>query len=404
MGDRARCPNPSAVRRGGLILALRYTPSLPRFLATRLRTPSRDTGAGALALEDVRPPLPPGPDWLPVRPRLAGICGSDQALLGGEASLYLGSLTSGPFVPGHEVVGEIAAGQRRGERVVVEPALGCAARGVEPDCPECAEGSSALCRHTIDGAVSAGLQTGYCRDAGGGWSEGLVAHQSQLHAVPDDLGDEDAVLVEPLACALHAVTVADPAPGQTVAVIGAGTIGLLTVAALRERAPDTTVLCVAKHSAQKAVARRLGADHVCAPERLHGEGARLTGARRLVGHGGRELLLGGFDRVLDCVGSGRSIEAAVTATRPRGRVVLVGMPGEVKVDLSVAWLRELELRGAYGPEADFQGAIALARRLSPGRLIDRGWPLRSYRRALQEAPRAARAGRVKTVFDVTPGA
>ncbi len=405
MGYGARRPYPTAVTHGSrLMLALRYTPSLPRFVATRLGAPSGGTGAGALALEEVRPPLPPAPDWLAVRPRLAGICGSDQALLGGQASLYLGSLTSGPFVPGHEVVGEVTSGPRRGERVVVEPALGCAARGLEPDCPECAEGLSALCRHTIDGNVSAGLQTGYCRDAGGGWSEGLVAHESQLHAVPDDLADEDAVLVEPLACALHAATMADAQPGETVAVIGAGTIGLLTVAALRERAPQTTVLCVAKHAAQKAAARRLGADHVCSPERLHSEGARLTGARRLVGHGGREMLLGGFDRVLDCVGSGASIEGAVTATRPRGRVVLVGMPGEVKVDLSVAWLRELELRGAYGTEADFPGAIALAGRLAPGRLIDRGWPLRSYRRALEEAPRAARAGRVKTVFDLTAGA
>lgn len=378
------------------MLALQYRPSLARYLATRAGAP----GAGALALEDVRPPAPPAPDWLTVRPRLSGICGSDQALLSGQASLYLASLTSAPFVPGHEVVGEIAGGPRRGERVVVQPALGCTARGIDPPCPECAGGLPALCRHTIDGHLSAGLQTGYCRDAGGGWSEGLVAHSSQLHAVPDDLADEDAVLVEPLACALHAAAVADPQPGERIAVIGAGAIGLLTVAALRERAPSATLMCAAKHPGQEGAARRLGADHTCPPARLHAEGARLTGARRLVGHGGRELLLGGFDRVLDCVGSGASLQTAVTVTRPRGRVVLVGMPGELRTDLAAAWLRELELRGAYGYERDFPRAIELARTLRPGRLIDRGWPLRAFRRALREAPRAARAGRVKTVFDV----
>jgi threonine dehydrogenase-like Zn-dependent dehydrogenase len=379
------------------MLALRYTPSLPRYLAARAGVPN----SGALALEDVRAPRLPGRDWLPVRPRLSGVCGSDQALLAGKASLYLASLTSGPFVPGHEVVGEIAGGERRGERVVLQPALGCAARGLAPSCPECARGLPALCRHTIDGSVSAGLQTGYCRDAGGGWSEGLVAHESQLHPVPDELADEDAVFVEPLACALHAAAVADPQPGDDVAVIGAGTIGLLSVAALRERAPAATIVCAAKHSGQAAAARRLGADDTCAPDELHAIGARVTGARRLIGHGGRELLLGGFDRVLDCVGSGSSVEAAVTATRPRGRVVLVGMPGELRADLAAAWLRELELRGAYGYEHDFPAAIALAARLRPGRLIDRGWPLRAFRRALREAPRAARAGRVKTVFEVT---
>jgi threonine dehydrogenase-like Zn-dependent dehydrogenase len=372
------------------MLALTYTPSVARYLVA----PS-----SALSLADIRPPRLPGPDWLTVTPRLSGICGSDQALLAGKASLHLAALTSTPFVPGHEVVGEIASGPRKGERVVLQPALGCAVRGVEP-CPECASGLPALCRHTIDGSISAGLQTGYCRDAGGGWSEGLVAHESQLHAVPDDLSDEDAVLVEPLACALHAAAIADPQPGERIAIVGAGTIGLLTLAAIRAREPSATVLAVAKHRGQEGAARRFGADDVCAPDRLHIEGARITGARRLVGHQGRELLLGGFDRVLDCVGSGASLEQAVTVARPRGRVVLVGMPGKLEADLAAAWLRELELRGAYGYEADFPAAIAFARDLRPGRLIDRGWPLRAFRKALDQAPRAARAGRVKTVFEV----
>jgi len=136
------------------------------------------------------------------------------------------------------------------------------------------------------------------------------------------------------------------------------------------------------------------------PDRLHIEGARLTGARRLVGHQGRELLLGGFDRVLDCVGSGESLEQATTITRPRGRVVLVGMPGALKADLAAAWLRELELRAAYGYEHDFPAALAFAKELRPSRLIDRGWPLRAFKKALETAPQAARNGRAKTVFEV----
>ena len=65
--------------------------------------------------------------------------------------------------------------------------------------------------------------------------------------------------------------------------------------------------------------------------------------------------------MLDCVGSGASLEQAITVTRPRGRVVLVGMPGELKADLAAAWLRELELRGAYGYEHDFPAALEFAR-------------------------------------------
>jgi threonine dehydrogenase-like Zn-dependent dehydrogenase len=249
--------------------ALTYTPSIAKYVATRANLP----GAGALALEDIRPPRTPGPDWLPVRPRLTGICGSDLALLSGKASLHLATLTSTPFVPGHEIVGEIGAGPRRGERVVVQPALGCLARGLAPPCAECAQGLVALCRHTTDGVVSAGLQTGFCRDSGGGWSEGLVAHTSQLHSIPDDRSDEDAVLVEPLACALHAAEIADVQPGDHVAIIGAGTIGLLTLAAVRVKAPSATLIAVAKHAGQQTAARRFGADDVCAPDRLYVEGA-----------------------------------------------------------------------------------------------------------------------------------
>ncbi|MDQ6750473.1 MAG: alcohol dehydrogenase catalytic domain-containing protein, partial [Actinomycetota bacterium] len=305
------------------MLALEYRASLARYAAARI---APRAGVGALTLVKARPPELPGEDWVSVRPRLSGICGSDQAVLDASASPALASLTSGPFVPGHEVVGDVAMGPARGRRIVVEPALGCVVRGLDPCCPECAQGRHALCRAVIDGDLSAGLQTGFCRETGGGWSEGLVAHSSQLHLVPETLTDEDAVLAEPLACALHAVREAELGDAETVAVVGAGTIGLLTVAALRERHPGVTVLAVAKHRGQDLEARRLGADTTCRPGRLQLEGVRMTGARRLVGPLGRELLLGGFDAVFDCVGSGQSLEAAVASVRPRGRVMLVGMP------------------------------------------------------------------------------
>src|SRR4029453_10568949 len=109
---------------------------------------------------------------------------------------------------------------------------------------------------------------------------------------------------------------------------------------------------------------------------------------RLVGHQGRELLLGGFDRVLDCVGTGEALEQGTANTRPRGRVVLVGMPGALKADLAAAWLRELELRAAYGYEHDFPAALQFAKTLKPGRLIDRGWPLRAFEKALEQAPKS----------------
>lgn len=383
------------------MLALEYRTCLPRYAAARIRP---QAGVGGLTLVTTRPPGLPGEGWVSVRPRLSGICGSDQAVLDASASPALASLTSGPFVPGHEVVGDVTMGPARGRRVVVEPALGCTVRGIEPLCPECAQGRHALCRAVIDGDLSAGLQTGFCRETGGGWSEGLVAHSSQLHSVPEALSDEDAVLAEPLACALHAAGEAELGDSGTVAVLGAGTMGVLTIAALRERHPGVTVLAVAKHRGQDLEARRLGADATCLPGRLQLEGVRMTGARRLVGHLGRELLLGGFDAVFDCVGSGESLESAVASVRPRGRVMLVGMPGRISADLALAWQREVRLQGAYGYRDDFAAALELSGRLGLGRLVANGWHLRDYRRALADAPRSSRLGRVKTVFDLRAAA
>jgi threonine dehydrogenase-like Zn-dependent dehydrogenase len=380
-----------------VIRALEYQPSLPRLVASRVL---RRAAPGALRLRQSPISRRPSPEWVSVRPRLSGICGSDQALLGGQVSPYLGALTSGPFVLGHEVVGDVLTGPNRGARVVVEPALGCHVRGIEPPCAECLEGRYALCQNTVSGTISAGLQTGYCRDTGGGWSEGLVAHERQLHSVPDSLADEDAVLVEPLACALHAVRETNPAPSSHVAVIGAGTIGLLVLATLRALAPGTQVTCAAKYESQKLQALRFGADHVTTPDQVARDAARITRSRRIVAPLGHEFLLGGFDAVLDCVGSAASLRTAIEIARPRGKVMLVGMPGGVRIDLSLAWQRELEVRGVYAYRNDFADALRLAGEIRPGRLIADGWPLRDYRRALAEAPRGARVGRPKTVFDL----
>ena len=120
-------------------------------------------------------------------PRLSGISGSDLGAITGSASLYFSALVSMPFVPGHEVVGELlddCGDLPKGTRVVLDSVLACAARGVDP-CPGCAAGQQNRCDHVTVGGLRPGLQTGFCADTGGGWGAELVAHRSQLHAVPD---------------------------------------------------------------------------------------------------------------------------------------------------------------------------------------------------------------------------
>lgn len=395
---------PSA--RGGVVLALTFVRSIPAFAIVKASGGRPDVATSALSmlrLGDVAEPELPAPGWLRVRPTLSGICGSDLAAIGGHASLYLDPLTSYPFVPGHEVVGVLDDGSR----VVVEPALGCKVRGIDPPCPRCAEGRPGLCYNVTDGPIGVGLQTGYCADTGGGWGEVLVAHPSQLHAVPEKLADEAALLIEPFACCIHAALRGGATKDDVVVVLGAGTIGLLTVAAVRLFTPPRHLIAVAKHPTQRDLARKLGADQVIAPADMFQRIRFATGARRLDGMD-RSLLLGGADVTFECVGRADSLSDAVRFTRGGGTVVAVGMPGDEKVDWAAIWQRELTVTGAYAYGSEpkrkgrrtFELAVEAAPEVHLEKLAGPFFGLGEYRDAIEYAMSAGRLGAVKVAFDL----
>jgi threonine dehydrogenase-like Zn-dependent dehydrogenase len=386
------------------VLALQYVRSVPAYALVRATGGNPRLATSDLALlhlgEVVEPELP-GPGWRRVRPNLSGVCGSDTSAITGHASLYLDPLTSYPFVPGHEIIGEM----EDGTRVVVEPALGCRVRGVAPECARCAEGRPGLCENATEGAIGVGLQTGYCASTGGGWGELLVAHESQLHAVPDRLPDRAAVLIEPFACCVHAALRGAARPDDVVVVLGAGTIGLLTIAAVRLFTPPRRLLAVAKHPVQREQARRLGADLVVGPDEVFQRVRFVTRARRLDGVD-RPLLLGGADLTFECTGSARGLNDAVRFTRGGGRLVAVGMPGEEKVDWAPIWQRELTVMGAYayGVEEGGRRTFELALEAAPGLALEglTGplFGLADYRDAIGYALEAGRLGAVKVAFDL----
>jgi threonine dehydrogenase-like Zn-dependent dehydrogenase len=395
------------------MLALELYRSVTRYVAARAigeRAPGLIAGPLApLRLVNREEPVAPADGWARVRPRLSGICGSDLATLSGRSSFYFSPLVSMPFVPGHEVVGDLVGDcgdLPAGTRVVLEPVLSCAARGLDP-CPSCAGGSTGRCDRITVGHVAPGLQTGYCADTGGGWGATLVAHRSQLHPVPDPMTDRRAVMVEPLACAVHAVLRGRPEPGATVLVAGAGTVGLLTLLALREFTEAGRVIAVAKHSRQAELARSLGATEVVGPREAVPALRRATRALRLSPERGRPFLIGGVDVAFDCVGSRSSLELALRTTRAGGRVVMAGMP-EAGADLSPVWFRELELTGAYaagtemterGVASSFDLAIDLAAEAPLEGMVGAVYPLSRWREALDHALSAGRLGTVKVAFD-----
>ncbi len=399
------------------MLSLVYRKSVPRYLLMRMgakRVGNLETSRlSPLQLEDAPEPRLPTPDWVRVRPLLSGICGSDLGTLSSENSPYFSPITSPPFVMGHEVVGVVTednSGFCAGERVVLEPALGCPARGIDPPCRYCASGNHALCLNVARGDVSPGIQTGFCRDTGGGWTQRtLVAHPTQLHRVPDDLPDEAAVALEPLACAVHAALMVRPGPDDTTLVIGAGNIGLFTVAALRRLTEAGRIICVAKHERQREEALRLGADEVVHPKETYATLPKMLGTEAHKPELGKPVVLGGADKALDCVGAPGTMEDALRLTRPGGQVSLVGMPGaRSSLDLTALWHKEIRFSGAYAYGAEehrgertssFDLAMRIASEIKLETMVGPHFRLEEYREAIAATRSSGRSGYVKVVFD-----
>ena len=295
------------------------------------------TAPGVVELHRSPAPEPTAGQVL-VRLGLAGVCGSDvHAYHGRHPFVPL------PYRPGHEIVGTVeaagdGAGVAPGARVVVEPILACGR------CKYCRDGRYNLC---------ATMTFFGCTAPGGGLADLFVLPADRLVPVPDALGDRHAVLVEPLSTPVHAVRLAGPdLTGRTVAVLGAGTIGLLTLAAARHagaaRIAVTDVL-----PAKRELARRLGADSVydaAAP-----------------------------DVVFDCVAIQSSVDQAVAMAVKGGTVVVVGVPA-APVTVPLPEIQDLQVRiqgSATYTRDDMAGAIAMlaAGLVNPDDIITARYPL-----------------------------
>jgi threonine dehydrogenase-like Zn-dependent dehydrogenase len=227
----------------------------------------------------------------------------------------------------------------------------------------------------------------------------MVAHRSQLYAIPDTISNEVAVLLEPFACAIHAAQRANVAKGDTVFVIGAGTVGILTLIALKLFAEPGHVIIAAKHEKQRAAARLAGADEVVRPEHATKSVRRHTSAVKLTPERGQDFLLGGADVTLECTGSKSALDMALRTTKAGGRIVVGGIPG-AGADLTPLWFRELDLVGAYTATADdFMTAIQAAGNLPHlEQLVGATYPLAGWRDAIDHAMSAGALGTFKVAF------
>lgn len=381
--------------------ALVYSQSAPLYLLRRALSsilPRRFFPLiSGLKLKEI-PFKPPGPDWVILRNRLCGICGSDLQLLRGRDSLLMEPYGSFPAVLGHEVVAEVASTSpgsawRTGDRVVVEPLITCVERGLPP-CRYCAMGKYNLCESTREGALAPGNFIGYNRSVGGGMAEYMAAHFSRLIRLPDNLPDETAVLTDSLASALQPVLEHFPDNNDTVVVYGAGILGQHIIRALRILGSSACIVAVARHKFQYDLARSGGADKVLISPGREDLG-KAVGARFLPTTLGGGNLEGGADLFFDCVGSSRSLQEGLLMLRPSGKLIMVGTAGSLRhVDFSSLWFRELHLVGSMAfAHSHFQGRDIRTYQKAVDILANGGYdakgllthifPLREYYKAIE---------------------
>ena len=302
------------------------------------------TPAGTLQLVDRE--TPSAADECLIRVLAAGICGTDLELMRGYAGF------SG--VPGHEFVGVVENAPARdaawlGRRVTGEITVGCG------HCESCRAAGRGHCdRRTVLGIIG--------RD--GAFAEYLSLPAINLHAVPDGVGDEAAVLVEPLAAACRVLEQVTVTPAMRAAVIGPGRLGLLVALVLRDAGADVTI--AGRGDARLTLARTLGFAAARAD--------RLGAQRRR------------FDLVVDATGQPAGLALAKDLVRPRGTIVLKStFHGETPVAFSPLVVDEITLVGSRcGP---FRAAID---RLAHGRidtqpLVDAVYPLERFEDAFAAA-------------------
>jgi L-iditol 2-dehydrogenase len=416
------------------VRAVELNVSVPRFIVARSLGRVTDAavfgGLSGLRMRQVPEVELPGARWVSLRVLGCGICGSDLGNLTYASSPAMEPFGSFPAVLGHEIlavveaVGHGVTHVAPGQRVSVDPMISCEVRGYggEATCPSCREGRHGTCEMageeglTVVGGhpLSRGLTIGYHRDLPGGWSERIVAHESQVFPLDDRISSRAAVLVEPLSIGVHAVLNAPPEPHEDVLVIGSGPIAFGTIWALRATGFEGVVVAQTKRAHEAELARTLGATHVVAPGAEARQALVDTGARAYQPIVGEEVFAGGgFGRIFDCVGSGSSIDQSLRYASARGTVVLLGCAGELRrLDLSFLWARELSVRGfvVYGME-EWRGRRRHTMEITQELLVETGaplerlvthvFPLAQYRDALAAAADHRRSGAIRVVLTPT---
>jgi len=278
-----------------------------------------------------------GDDDVLIRVEACGICGSDVHGYDGSSGRRIP-----PIVMGHEAAGTIVEvgsavrGLSQGDRVTLDSTVYCG------QCANCLRGQINLC----DQRQVLGVSCGEYRRAGA-FAEYVAAPARIVHKLPDSISFPEASMLEAVAVAMHAVSLAETPPDSTALVIGAGTIGLLILQALRATG-CSRVFITDVDSTRLKLAKELGAT-----ETILADADTLARVSALSGGMG-------VDVALEAVGRTETIKSAIQSVRKGGTVVLVGnISPEVTIPLQVVVSRQIRLQGSCASSGEYPRAIEL---------------------------------------------
>ena len=319
-------------------------------------------GPRAFEIKDVDVPEA-GPGEVLVRVRSVGVCGSDLHFYRGEFPVPPG------FVLGHECAGEVAAlgegvsGFAVGDAVALEMFTVCM------ECAQCRSGNYHLC----PARKANGL------NIPGGLREYIALPHYALYKLPPEVDFELGALTEPLAVCVHGLRIVDLRFGERVAVLGAGTIGLMAVAAAKAMGASY-VACTARHPHQKAMAELVGADAV-----FGDDAAGIAAMNKAVG---------GADVVVETVGGhANTLQESFTIVGVGGRISVLGaFTAPVQIHPIMFFLKEARVFGSNcygrpGRQSDYEIAIEIMRRNAESlrRLITHRYALEDIAAAYEAA-------------------
>jgi threonine dehydrogenase-like Zn-dependent dehydrogenase len=368
----------------------------------------------ALKLKEIPEPDLPSPEWVKIKTRLCGLCGSDINLMFHKDSPTAMPFTSFPCVPGHELCGEIVeTGSRvdtwkKGDFIVVSPQLNCDTRGISPVCASCATGISANCENYAEGAFAPGMFTGICKDIGGGFGEYMVAHRSQLFKVPPSVSPEAATLTEPLAVALQSVMDNKPEKNDKVLIIGGGVIGALTVKVIRGLGIGCHITVAEPGEFASRYVKKCGADSVIAGSIIDAA-VKITGGRAYKPMIGDRIVMGGFNRIYDTVGHQQTLHESMRSLAAGGTLSVVGIGNDAKLDLTPLWLKLQTVKGcyAYGYTREkgakrytFQIALDMIakKKIAVEDMLTHTFPIEKYRSMIEVNLDKSKHGAMKTAI------